>query len=95
MVGNDNADVGATRGCGEHFPGLLGLATWLAQKHDDYCAFMKRVHRYMIAVSQKEKEIRDEMVKEEKLNLNLKKNQKPLRPVQHCIPQQRGCIKQN
>lgn len=88
--GNGHADDAATAGTDQHFPGLLRLASWLAQRHQDYCSFMTRVHKYIISVSQKEKEIREEISKERRQAQNLKKNQKPLVRVQHRIPQQEG-----
>ena len=43
MIGNDFSDTAATRGTGEGMPGLLGLASWLSDQHDQYCKWMKRV----------------------------------------------------
>ena len=90
QIGNDFSDTAATRGTGEGHPGLLRLASWLADRHDSYCRLMKRIHKFIIAVSQKEKQLREDFGKDKRKQLQRKKNQKPQMKVLHQVQSMEG-----
>ena len=82
-AGNNHADTGATRGTDQHLPGLLSLAEWLSLRHKDYCKFMVRIHKVIVAVLQKEKHIRAE--KAAVVNLTRGKHTRPTVSVVPCL----------
>ena len=58
--GNDFSDTAADNGAHQAMPGLLHLTKWMAARHKGYCNFMTRVHKFLIANSKMEKQIREE-----------------------------------
>ena len=58
--GNAFSDTAADAGSHQAMPGLLHLTKWMAARHKQYCKFMDRVHRFIIANLKMEKRLRAE-----------------------------------
>ena len=63
--GNDKSDEQADEGVESiQGRGLVKLASWVANRHDKYGTFMKRVHKFIagVLIAEKERRAKDEQV---------------------------------
>ena len=64
-IGNDNADIAATKGSHHEQRRLLALTNLFAERQEQYRTIMGRIQRFLIAVKKAEKEARDQLDKKE------------------------------
>ena len=58
--GNDNSDEAADRGVQSlGGAGLVKLGNWTTRRHDKYKKFMGRIHKFIVAITNVEKEERE------------------------------------